>query len=41
MRLLRVVNGVWATLWSLSIIGILTDVWDRMVDRFLVPRNRS
>jgi hypothetical protein len=41
MRLPRAVNGVWAGLWSLSAIGILTDVWDWMVDRFLAPRNRS
>jgi hypothetical protein len=41
MRLLRAANRVWAVSWSLSMIGILTGVWDWIVDRFLVPRNRS
>ena len=41
MRFLRAINGVWAALWDLSVLGILTRVWDRLVDRFIAPRNRS
>ena len=41
MRLRRAINAAWAALWDLSLLGILSRVWDRIVDRFIAPRNRS
>ncbi len=41
MRLLRAINRAWAADWEISLWGLVTRGWDAVVDRYLVPRDRS